>query len=306
MLFASFLQGGTPQAAHLTWINIGIGLLFLLLDALLSVTLQLGLSTSLLTAAARCVIQLTLMGFVLQKVFETDNPWAVAGITCLLILLGTTEVVYNKSKRRFAHMYPSVLLSMSCSVLPVTVLGTKFVIGYSPFWTPEAFIPVLGMLCGNCISAIVVSTTSVLRDVKDNRDRVEMYLAFGGSRWEASKPIAVDALRLALTPSLNQMSVIGLISIPGMMTGAILGGSSVEQAARLQMVIMFLIAATTALSAIVATLLACSIIIDGELRIREDKIKDSPTVLNRFSGAIAGLKGLRWTWRPSQSHRVQP
>lgn len=69
---------------------------------------------------------------------------------------------------------------------------------------------------------------------------------------------------------------------------------------------MFLIAATTALSAIVATLLACSIIIDGELRIREDKIKDSPTVLNRFSGAIAGLKGLRWTWRPSQSHRVQP
>lgn len=63
---------------------------------------------------------------------------------------------------------------------------------------------------------------------------------------------------------------------------------------------MFLIAATTTLAAIVATVLACTIVIDGELRIREEKIQDSPNVLNRFSGAIAGLR-----WWPGQSRRVQ-
>jgi ABC-type iron transport system FetAB permease component len=94
--------------------------------------------------------------------------------------------------------------------------------------------------------------------LSENRDKVETYLAFGASRYEACKPIATSALRLALTPTINQMryvmlplfsrvklsywfvltcsncSVVGLISIPGMMTGAILGGASVDQAAKLQ------------------------------------------------------------------------
>ncbi|CCA73581.1 hypothetical protein PIIN_07533 [Serendipita indica DSM 11827] len=286
------MDHGTPKPAHLTWTNIGVGLLFLLLDAFLSWYFALGLSTSLLVAAARCVVQLTVMGFVLQRVFETDSPWAVAGITCLLILLGTVEVVINKSKRRFTHMFPTVLVSMMSSAIPVSILGTRFAMGYTPWWQPAAYIPVVGMLCGNTISAIVVSTTSVLRDIN--------------SRFEACKPIATEALRLALTPTLNQMSVIGLISIPGMMTGAILGGSSVEQAARLQMVIMFLISAATALAAIMATTLACATVVDQEQRIREERISEGAAtvwiVRDRISGAV--LDALRWPFsrrQPSQS-----
>jgi ABC-type iron transport system FetAB permease component len=76
------MLGEVPKTAYLTWANVAIGLLFLLLDVALSFFLQLGLSTSLLTAAARCVIQLTIMGFVLKSVFETNHPWAVAGISC--------------------------------------------------------------------------------------------------------------------------------------------------------------------------------------------------------------------------------
>ncbi|KAG8828004.1 hypothetical protein FRC19_010512 [Serendipita sp. 401] len=298
-------KDGVPEPAHLTWVNIAIGLLFLLLDASLSIFFQLGLSVSLLTAAARCVLQLTVMGFVLQRVFETNSPWAVAGITCLLILLGTIETVVNKSKRRFQYMFPSVLLSMLSSAIPVSILGTRFAMGYDPWWQPAAYIPVVGMLCGNTISAIVVSTTSILRDVKDNRDKVEMYLAFGGSRWEACKPIATDALRLALTPTLNQMSVIGLISIPGMMTGAILGGSSVEQAARLQMVIMFLISAATALAAIMATGLACAIVVDEEQRIRDERVSEGKAAIwvGRDKVAEAIKKGLGFPGKAR--HRVE-
>ncbi|KAG8821444.1 hypothetical protein FRC17_009827 [Serendipita sp. 399] len=186
---------------------------------------------------------------------------------------------------------------MLTSAIPVSILGTRFAMGYDPWWQPAAYIPVVGMLCGNTISAIVVSTTSILRDIKDNRDKVEMYLAFGGSRWEASKPIATEALRLALTPTLNQMSVIGLISIPGMMTGAILGGSSVEQAARLQMVIMFLISASTALAAIMATMIACAIVIDEEQRIRDERVSEGKAAIwvARDKLVVAIRKGLGFT-----------
>ncbi|KAF8072217.1 hypothetical protein FPV67DRAFT_1484432 [Lyophyllum atratum] len=140
-----------------------------------------------------------------------------------------------------------------------------------PFWEPIQYIPILGMLCGNTISSIVVCVSFVLRELQENRDKVEMRLAFGASRMEACKPIAREALRLALTPVINQMSVLGIISIPGMMTGAILGGSSVEEAARLQMIIMFMISSSTALASIFCILAAIVVAVDTDHRIRSDR-----------------------------------
>ena len=141
-----------------------------------------------------------------------------------------------------------------------------------------------------------------------------MYLAFGASRFEACKPIARDALRLALTPNINQMrylhmigscssthtflSVLGIIAIPGMMTGAILGGSSVQQAARLQMVIMFMISSCTALSSIVTTVLALSVVVDTEHRIRSDKIDTRPHAVYRARNWLVGkvVEGMKSAW----------
>ena len=115
-------------------------------------------------------------------------------------------------------------------------------------------VPIVGMLTGSTISGMVVALTAVLKEVQENRDKVETYLAFGASRVEASIPIAQQALYIALVPVVNQMryaclyrkmllsklkkqcpgSVTGIISIPGVMTGALLGGSSAEKAAKLQ------------------------------------------------------------------------
>lgn len=144
-----------------------------------------------------------------------------------------------------------------------------------------------------------------------------MYLAFGATRMEACKPMATDALRLALAPIVNRMrsvpftnhfpishlslltshpyfpllnplshftplfSVLGIISIPGMMTGAILGGSSVEYAARLQVIIIFMISASTTLAAIVATGAALAVVVDSEHRVREDRMDGRPHIVYR-------------------------
>lgn len=147
----------------------------------------------------------------------------------------------------------------------------------------------------------------------DNRDKVETYLAFGATRMEACKPIAVDALRLALTPVINQMrsacvrsswiftsfliahnvtSVLGIIAIPGMMTGAILGGSSVSQAAKLQMIIMFCISASTALAAMFTTVCAISVVVDEEHRVRPDRIySQGPGFTSNVLVIVKGVAG---------------
>ncbi|KAG1775964.1 hypothetical protein EV702DRAFT_1030116 [Suillus placidus] len=289
------MDGPSTDTTHLNWGNVGLGFSFIIFNAVISTSLQLGVGSSLLSAAIRCVVQLGLVALVLQKVFETNNIWAVASIACLLNLLGTIEAVVNKSKKRYDHMFSAVLFGMLCSTIPVSVIGIRFAMAIEPFWKPEQYIPIVGMLCGGTISGIVVSVSYVLQEIYDNRDKVEMYLAFGASRFEACRPVAREALRLALTPTINQMSVIGIIAIPGMMTGAILGGSSVQQAARLQMVIMFMISASTALASIITTVTTLAVVVDSEDRLRPDRVdvREHPVWRARnwlFSRAVGGVK----------------
>ncbi|KAI0034766.1 UPF0014-domain-containing protein [Vararia minispora EC-137] len=283
------------SSTNLQWENVGLGLCFILFDAGISHFLKLGVGTSLVTAAARCVIQLTLVSVILEKVFKTNHPAAVAGIAVLLNLLGAFETVANKCKQRYSGMFTIVICSMLFSTIPISILGIRFAMGISPFWQPEQYIPIVGMLCGSLISNIVVSLSYVLKELEENRDKTETYLAYGASRFEAAKPIAKSALRLALTPTINQMSVLGIISIPGMMTGAILGGSSVVQAARLQMVIMFMISACSALATIISTVGTLAICIDGEHRIRFERIDSRPHAVWRAVSAFGrGCKSLVW------------
>lgn len=106
------------MAADLTWGNVGIGLLFILFDSLLSVVFRLSIASSLLVSALRCVLQLTVMSMILGRVFEAENVWAVAGMVVMLNVLSATEATYNKAKRRFTNMVGRLLAVRSG--LPLT------------------------------------------------------------------------------------------------------------------------------------------------------------------------------------------
>ncbi len=95
---------GSPGAPTLSWLNVAVGLAFIAFDALLSLVLGLRIGSSLVVAALRCVLQLSVMALLLDRVFAADSVWGVAGIAFLLNVLGATEATFNKSKRRFANM----------------------------------------------------------------------------------------------------------------------------------------------------------------------------------------------------------
>ncbi|KAF9261163.1 hypothetical protein L218DRAFT_870942 [Marasmius fiardii PR-910] len=282
------------SGSDLSWINVAFAFSFILFNAFLSNVFQLDVGASLITSAIRCIVQLALVGTILQKVFEANNPWAVAAIAFLLNFTGTVEIVINKSKKRHTHIFPSVLIGLLGSTIPISIIGSRFAMSQERFWSPSQYIPVVGMLCGNTINAVVVSLNYVLKEIEENRDRIETYLAFGASRVEATQPIAKEALKFALTPVISSMSVIGIISIPGMMTGAILGGSSVTQAAKLQMIIMFMISASTALACITCTTYAVSVIVDNEHRVRADRVSKPVSWRPLFQVGMTRLGNL---WR---------
>ncbi|KAI9357491.1 hypothetical protein BD770DRAFT_427727 [Pilaira anomala] len=272
-------ESGHSSAPPLTWVNVAIASSFILVNGGISLALGLQLEKSLIIAAIRCLIQLTLMGFILEDVFKTRHPALVMLMTFVLIFLGAYETVYNKSKQTYKGMFLSVLISSGISTLVVGIVGSRYAMGQDPFWTPEIFIPTMGMLLGNAMSGMAVAISSCLSSVGTRKEQIETYLAFGASRWEAGQSIAVEAVRLAMLPTINQMSVIGLIAIPGMMTGQLISGTPMKDAVMYQQIIMFMISASTALGVLNAVVTCVTVLIDNHHRLRPERIVDGKASL---------------------------
>lgn len=205
---------------HLSHWNVVLAALFLVLSAIISITLKLGLGTGILIAGLRCYVQLSLVGVLLDPLFRSKNPYLTALVAVLLTVLGSFETVFQRSKKQFKGMFLIVFVSM-ISILSIGLIGSKLCLTDSTqlWWEPKILIPICGMLVGNSVSSISIGINHVLQATTDNSDKIEMYLAFGASRFEAMQPILTDAVRNAVLPSINAMSVVGIISIPGMMTG---------------------------------------------------------------------------------------
>ncbi|KAG0167316.1 hypothetical protein DFQ30_006163, partial [Apophysomyces sp. BC1015] len=140
------------------------------------------------------------------------------------------------------------MISTGFSTMVIGIIGTQWALNETPFWIPTVFIPIIGLLLGVAISGMAVALRSCLTEVGSHTDQIETYLSFGASRWEACRSIAIEAVRLAMLPSINQMSIIGLITIPGAMTGQILGGAPIMEAVRYQQIVTFIITASTGLA----------------------------------------------------------
>ncbi|RIB25300.1 UPF0014 family [Gigaspora rosea] len=249
-----------PNNIPLHWWNVGIASLFIVIGGLISLWLGLNLERSLIVSAIRCVIQLTIMGLVLEDVFRLRHPVVVFGMIFVLVFLGASEIVLNKSKRRHVGMYISVLFSLGMSTIMVGTIGSRFAMHHEPFWDPKVFIPTMGMLLGNCMSAIAVAVSYALEQFSEQKEKIEICLAFGASRWEAGRSVAAEAIRLAMLPTINAMSIIGLISIPGMLTGQLIGGAPIMDAIKYQQIIMFMISASSALGVLISILVSNIII----------------------------------------------
>jgi len=144
--------------------------------------------------------------------------------------------------------------------------------GVDPLNSPKEFIPALGMLLGNTMTAIALGLDQCLSQLSEHKEKIELYLSMGATRWEACRPVAVEAMRRAMMPTINQMSIIGLISIPGMMTGQLIAGASVMNAARSQQIIMFLISGAAAFGTLSSVLICLRVCFDSSDRLRPERI----------------------------------
>lgn len=235
--------------------DVAVAALLLLINLALSIGLRLGLARPLLVAGVRMTVQLLLVGLILEWVFALQSPLPVLGIALLMATLAGVTAA-GRSHRRFAGIYWDSLVSVMGAALVVTGVALAGIVEVTPWYDPQYLIPMLGMVLGNTLNGISLGLDRFTGILYERSALIESRLALGATRWEAAVAEIREALRTALMPTINSMLVMGVVSLPGMMTGQILAGAAPTDAVRYQIAIVFMIASAAALGSLGAILLA--------------------------------------------------
>lgn len=259
---------------QLSFADLCIAALLILGNGAISVSFKLGLERTLALSTARMVLQLGAIGYVLKLVFAAASPALTFACALVMIAVAGYEVLSRQTDR--VDGWQSTALGAGTLLIIgtfATIYVTLGVIGATPWYSPRVFLPILGMILGNALTGVALALETLVQAAKSERAGIEARLALGHSRLQAFDGVVKRALKTAMMPMLNAMSVSGLVSLPGMMTGQILSGVDPVEAAKYQIMIMFAIGGSTALAILAATLGGVRLISDERVRLRLDRLR---------------------------------
>ena len=235
------------DSAAIGWSGLALSLILVGVAVGLSMWQSLRLEKDMLWATDRALVQLLAVGYLLVFIVDPDTPviWAWVWV---VVMLGVATI----TARRRAPEVPGITwltfgatsASAALSLFVVFGLGVYPVVG-------RAVVPIAGMMIGNSIGSIVVACRRVIGELTDHRAEVEARLALGQPWQDASKPFVRTALRTALTSQIESTKAVGLVFLPGAMTGLILAGANPVDAVLVQAAIMYLILGCVATNVVV-------------------------------------------------------
>jgi putative ABC transport system permease protein len=235
---------------ELTYGQVALAALLIVINGAISVSLNLRMERMLAIASIRTVVQLLLVGLVLEWVFRLERWYVVVGLASAMTLIAGITATH-RNQRRYPGIWLNTILSVTVSAWLVTSFALFAVLqGIDRWYQPQYAIPLLGMVLGNTLNGISVGLNTFTESLVMQREHVESQLAMGATRWEAAREPVQHAIRTGMIPIINSMMVVGIVSLPGMMTGQLVTGMAPIQAVKYQIVIMFLIASATALGTV--------------------------------------------------------
>jgi len=262
---------------ELSYLKVAIAASLLLLNGAISIFLRLGLERRLMIAGIRTVIQLLLVGLVLEWVFAVDRWFLVVALLSLMSLVAGVVAV-RRSERRFPGIWFNSIVSMWVSSWLITGVALFVIVDVEPWYSPQYAIPLLGMILGNTLNGISLGLDRLGEELVSRRSEVEELLALGARSWEAARRAVRQAVRVGMTPIVNSMMVVGIVSLPGMMTGQLLAGVDPAEAVKYQVVIMFLIASGTGLGTVAVVLLSYRRLFNSDHQFLYRLLSDSRSV----------------------------
>jgi len=244
------LDIGLPQMALLY----GLCVLPWILLWLIGLRLSRDIGISLL----RMSLQLALVGIYLKTLFTLNNPW-LNGLWILVMLIVADITILKRAGLKARYFALATFTAIASSILFSTAYLVILVIQPTHFYDARYIVPLAGMILGNCLQGNVIALERFYSALRKNENEYATFLMLGATRWEAVRPYFRDAIKAAINPTIASMGTMGLVSLPGMMTGQILGGSEPWLAVKYQIAIMICIFTSTTIASIINLKLSLNI-----------------------------------------------
>jgi len=205
-------------------------------------------------SVARMTLQLLFVGFYLQVVFNWNSPWINFLWIAVMVVVADASIVRSCGLRARRFVMP-LAITLLAGVLVPLLLFMLVIIRPDPILDARYVIPIAGMILGNCLRADIVGIRGFYEAIHKQEKVYLTALAAGATQHEAVLPFMREALGAALRPTIATMATIGVVSLPGMMTGVILGGANPITAIKYQIAIMLAIFSGTAITVVLAIFL---------------------------------------------------
>ncbi len=229
-----------------------------LLPWLLLWLIGLRLSRDIVISILRMSIQLLLVGIYLKMLFDLNNPW-LNGLWILIMLLVADLSILRRAGLKVRYFALATFTAIACSILFSTAYLVILVIQPTLYYDAHYIVPLAGMILGNCLQGNVIALERFYSSLRKNENEYTTFLMLGATRWEAVRPYFRDAVKAAINPTIASMATMGIVSLPGMMTGQILGGSEPWLAVKYQIAIMICIFTSTTIASIINLKLSLAI-----------------------------------------------
>lgn len=260
-------------AIVLSPLDLSVAALLVLASAALSMVLSLGVHRPLLIAASRMVIQLVLVGFVLRLIFASASAW-LTGLVVVAMLAAASREVGARSPRRLTGrwQYGIGASAVTVATLSVAIVTLTTALKPTPWYDARHAISLVGIILGSVMNAGSLALNAMFSSVSRERTAIEARLALGATCVEAFRPIFRQAVLAGTLPTINQMAAAGIVTLPGIMTGQVLAGMDPLDAAKYQILLMFVLAAGSFFGGVIAVYGALSRLTDDRDRLRLDRL----------------------------------
>ena len=254
--------------------DLALASVLVVVDAGISVGLRLNLHRQLLWAAARMVVQLVAVGFILRFIFSLNNPLATLVIVLIMGAIAAREIAARPA-RKFRGLDGLAISGATVALATLVTAGLALItaIRPQPWYDPRYAVSLVGIILGSVLNSGSLTLDGIVGGVWRERTAIEAQLGLGVEFRLATRPLLREAIRRGLLPIINQMSAAGLITLPGIMTGQIIAGMDPVEAVKYQILLMFLLAGASGLSALTVAELALRRLSDPRERLRLDRLK---------------------------------
>ena len=226
-----------------------VGILFFLI-LVLSVLERLRLEQQLIVGGIRTIAQLIMIGYIIEYIFRL-NRWYLVLLALSIMVLAAAQTATARQKKKIKGLFGLMGLSIFVGTFITTFIVTFVVLKIDPWYSPVYLLPLAGMILGNSMNSAAMAGERFYSELYSSLHQVETLLILGHDFKFACAKAKREAVKAAMIPTLNSMMTVGLVALPGMMTGQILAGANPVLATKYQIIVMLMIASTVTITSVI-------------------------------------------------------